>query len=380
VKLNSSYKEFNKIAGILIPPKTNGGKGIHDDFSFVCLSRYIKTSWEKQNDGKSVRVYNVCIRMYLQTKQQTKRANYYTDTRFTIDDIETMLDTDGLQQWEPPFPLGTKDKSPPYLLVHSVFGCADITYCVGEIRTKGKEPGKGASAEELNQPSNKGILADDDEEDSAVASLYGEDECKIIGVKKPTKLKPVKREKTDILVKILVVNKQRDSHEDGRKKRAAAALANKNIKKQRILENDSEDFFNPKNEEKSVSSTESNNNFDLRPEDDGHPVYSDEEEEGRKHELVSPTSIKYSPNEKMGSPTKTVEPVIKRSDTDKKEPDDFKSPMKRADVSVNDKTTPKADIDPLDIVPTLEEIEKVLRHVVREMIREKEEKEKKRKN
>jgi len=37
-------------------------------------------------------------------------------------------------------------------------------------------------------------------------------------------------------------------------------------------------FFNPKNEEKSVSSTESNNNFDLRPEDDGHPIYSDEEE------------------------------------------------------------------------------------------------------
>ena len=79
-KLNSSYKEFNKIAGILIPPKTNGGKGIHDDFSVVYLSRCIKTSWKKQNDGKSVRVYNVCIRLYLQTKQQTKRANYYTDT------------------------------------------------------------------------------------------------------------------------------------------------------------------------------------------------------------------------------------------------------------------------------------------------------------
>jgi len=192
-----------------------------------------------------VRVYNVCIHMYLQMKQQTKRANYYTDTRFTIDDIETMLDTDGLQQWEAPFPIGTKDKSPPYLLVHSVFGCADITYCVGEIRTKGKEPGKGASAEELIQPSNRGTLADDDEEDSAVASLYGEDECKIIGVTKPTKLKPVKREKTDILVKIPVVNKQRDSLEDGRKKRAAAALANKNIKKQRILENNNEDFFQP---------------------------------------------------------------------------------------------------------------------------------------
>jgi len=136
-------------------------------------------------------------------------------------------------------------------------------------------------------------------------------------------------------------------------------------------------FFNPKNEEKSVSSTESNNNFDLRPEDDGHPIYSDKEEEGLKHELVSPTSIKYSPNEKGGSPTKTVEPVIKGSDTNKKEPDDFKSPTKRADVSVNDETTPKADIDPLDVVPTLEEIEKVRRHVVREMLREKEEKEKK---
>ena len=108
---------------------------------------------------------------------------------------------------------------------------------------------KGASAEELNQPSHKNTFAADDEEDSAVASLYGEDECRIISVTKPTKLKPVKREKTDILVKIPVVNKQRDSHEDGRKKRAAAALANKNIKKQRILENDSDYFFNPVNEE-----------------------------------------------------------------------------------------------------------------------------------
>ena len=102
----------------------------------------------------------------------------------------------------------------------------------------------------------------------------------------------------DILVKIPVVNKQRDSHEDGRKKRAAAALANKNIKKQRILENDSEDFCNPVNEEKSVSSKESNNNLDLRPQDDGHTVCSDEEEEGRKHELVSPTFIKYIPRMK----------------------------------------------------------------------------------
>jgi len=35
------------------------------------------------------------------------------------------------------------------------------------------------------------------------------------------------------------------------------------------------------------------------------------------------------------------------------------------------------NIDPLGVVPTLEEIEKVRRHVVREMLREKEEKEKK---
>jgi len=238
-KTHSSYLEFRSIQAILFP-KTSKGETLHDDFSFVCLSRYLKTEWV---DDK--RIPYVCIRMYLQTRQQKRKgSNHIIDSRFTLDEINGILQTEGFKEWDPPYPIGSRDRN-PFLLVHAVYGCADRTYCGGELRTKG--PGRSMAAEDALRATQKGTVENTEtNEDGEVASYYSGQECVFVGVRKSTvkqavKNEPgqrvtVKKEKVDVLKKIPVVPKQGYLEPGENRKRPAAEAALQQMKKQRQQE------------------------------------------------------------------------------------------------------------------------------------------------
>ena len=242
-KTHSSYQEFRNITDILFPPSSEEENlnTLHDDFSFVCSSCYVKMEWYELK-----RIPYVCIQMYLQTKQQKgKRGNTIFDTRFTSDDINSILQTEGFKEWEQPYPLGSRDKN-PFLLVHAVHGCADRTYCGGELRTKG--PGRSVATEDTLKATQKGTVDNMEEnDDGEVGSCFsGKGDCVFVVVRKSTakqavKNEPVhrvsvKKEKADVLKKIPAVRKETYLEPGDNRKRLATEAALESMKRQRQQE------------------------------------------------------------------------------------------------------------------------------------------------
>lgn len=137
-KQESSFEEFNDLAGRLYPKEPGSNTlGLHHDFSFAVLSRFIRSIPVHRADGTITRKFVVWFRMYLQTKQNHTQANTSTDRRFTLAEIEYNLDIDGLTEWVAPFPFKATEPD-PYAIVHGVYGGAEKTFCVGTLRTKGQ--------------------------------------------------------------------------------------------------------------------------------------------------------------------------------------------------------------------------------------------------
>jgi len=307
-KTHSSYLEFRSIQAILFP-KTSKGETLHDDFSFVCLSRYLKTEWV---DDK--RIPYVCIRMYLQTRQQKRKgSNNIIDTRFTLDEINGILQTEGFKEWDPPYPIGSRDRN-PFLLVHAVFGCADRTYCGGELRTKG--PGKSIAAEDALKAIQKGTVEPTEELDDVdeKSARSGKNEVVFVGVTYSPATRPVKtergqrvpkREKENILRVIPAVPRE-TYHEPGEnRKRQAAEVAIQQMKKQRQQELTEEEAERPPRtiavKHHNVSTPE------VRGSSAGKFSINRSPESKDGDILTSPTSQKYTHHDKATSPTSSDE-------------------------------------------------------------------------
>jgi hypothetical protein len=228
-KKESSFEEFNDLAGELFPKKEGDNKLLlHHNFSFAVLSRYIRSVPTKKTDGTVARKFVVWFRMYLQTKQNTTGANTSTDRRLPLAEIESTLGIFDLTEWVPPFAFRTLDPD-PYAIVHGVCGGGDKTFCVGTLRTKGQN---------RNAPKKNEVI-DIDQEDlplgADVASYDGQTQPykKANSPFSSPRKKPVKMEKpqsasSDILDELSPIYTK--------SKRTAAQIATKQIVKQKKKE------------------------------------------------------------------------------------------------------------------------------------------------
>jgi hypothetical protein len=188
-KTDSSFDEFNELGQTLFPKESGGKLGLHPDFSFAVLSRFITSKSERNKDGTMTRKFSVCLRMYLQTKQATGRNAATVDMRFSLADLQNRLKVSDLTEWNPPFGFRTTEKC-PYTIVHAVYGCADKTLCVGTLRTK------GGNKEVSSVP--KEVILVDDMPDGFDEKSYGEGsdalEAKAQSKSPRKKAPPIKRE------------------------------------------------------------------------------------------------------------------------------------------------------------------------------------------